>query len=288
LRSKAAVRIRFPMDPLAARASAGTVTFDVGGQHFKVLRQTIEARPDTLLASLVDDIGTDTSEPIFVDANPERFGHILDWYRYNEMYVQEFIVGAVLRDAKFFLLPDIIKINGSSHVVGYSHAGYVAEGVLMASKAEWPTCDQYVEDTIRELQQHFDTCFRDASQRIKSLDVQPSPYPDNYYDRLSMLLLPEKTIRVFDVSQQNPWLDDQNLCDFRRVWRLIAEIRQRGFTCRVVVVPRNFKCQYVNLAVGLGLDDFLRSGKPSLSKPKRVQICGVNTQSGRLLVNPHI
>jgi len=55
-------------------------------------------------------------------------------------------VGSVLRDAKFSLLPDKIMVNGTSHVVGSS-----LEEVLMAYEAEWPTCDQYVEDTIREL-----------------------------------------------------------------------------------------------------------------------------------------
>jgi len=111
---------------MAEEASSGTVIFDVGGQHFKVLRQTVAARPDTLLATLIDDIGTDCGEPIFVDANPDRFGHILDWYRYGEMYAQEFVIGALLRDAKFFLLPDIMRINGIAHFCGSLSSGSCA------------------------------------------------------------------------------------------------------------------------------------------------------------------
>jgi len=248
---------------LPARASAGTVTFDVGGHHFKVLRKTIEARPDTLLASLVDDIGTDSSEPIFVDANPDRFGHILDWYRYNEMYVQEFIVGAVLRDAKFFLLPDVVRVNGTSHVIGSSQGGIVCEEVLMATKAEWPTCDQYVEDTIRELRQHFENHLRDARQRFPTLGYTAE---NKLLDIFSTSLFPDKTIHVFDAAQRNPWLDSQNLSDFRRMWRLIAELRQKGFKCRLGfgyrLEGRFYKYKSIALHVGLGLIDFLSIGGP--------------------------
>ena len=33
----------------------------------------------------LDDIDTDATEPLFVDTNPDRFEHILDWYSYEDM-----------------------------------------------------------------------------------------------------------------------------------------------------------------------------------------------------------
>merc|ERR1719264_2475799 len=88
-------------------SEAGTVVFNVGGRHFEVLRQTIEARPATLLASLLEDIGTDSGRPIFVDANSDRFAHILEWYRHGEMHVAaDCPVAGIICDARFFLLPD--------------------------------------------------------------------------------------------------------------------------------------------------------------------------------------
>jgi len=83
----------------------GTVVFDVGGRLFRVLRQTIQTRPSALLASLVDDLGTDSSRPMFIDANPDRFSYILDWYRYGEMFIpNDSTIEAVLRDARFFFV----------------------------------------------------------------------------------------------------------------------------------------------------------------------------------------
>jgi len=119
----------------------GTVVFDVSGWTFKVLRQTIESRPNTLLASLLGSVGanSDCDDPIFVDANPERFVHILDWYRYNEMYVQEFAVGGVLRDAKFFSLPDTVQINGISHAIKSSRAKGTHDEAFVVSIPEHPS-----------------------------------------------------------------------------------------------------------------------------------------------------
>ena len=66
-------------------ADPGTVEFDVGGETFKVLEQTIRAKPDTLLCTMLDDPGrpgpNQPSKPIFIEANAKLFPFILDWYR---------------------------------------------------------------------------------------------------------------------------------------------------------------------------------------------------------------
>ena len=81
------------MEPAPKRQRSGSgadgdkAVFNVGGRRFEVLSHLIQNRPSTLLASLLDDIGTDAAEPIYVEANPDRFAHILDWYRHGEMHV---------------------------------------------------------------------------------------------------------------------------------------------------------------------------------------------------------
>jgi len=193
------------------------------------------------------------------------------------MYVQEFIVGAVLRDAKFFLLPDVVRVNGTSHVIGSSQGGIVCEEVLMATKAEWPTCDQYVEDTIRELRQHFENHFRDAQQKL-------STFQASGYEGWSQSVFPDKRIHVCDGAQKNPWLDNHNLNDFRRVFRLIAELTRRGFKCRLAFGVPAYKS--ISVHVGLGLADFLWSGvRPSTPMQNHVKLVGVDTAYGRLMVN---
>ena len=59
----------------------GIVTFDVGGEQFKVLEQSIRAKPETLLCTLLDDPErSDLGKPIFVNGDAKRFRYILDWY----------------------------------------------------------------------------------------------------------------------------------------------------------------------------------------------------------------
>ncbi len=87
---------------MGAVGEGSTVTFDVRGQLFKVLRQSVTQRPSTLLAQLVENMQGD--EHVFIDASAERFSHILDWYTYGEMFASSGISErAVLRDCCFFL-----------------------------------------------------------------------------------------------------------------------------------------------------------------------------------------
>merc|ERR1719150_3021292 len=139
----------------AAALPGDVVVFNVRGRHFEVLPQLIRSHGGTLLASLLDDIGTDGSHPVFVDANPERFAYILDWYRYGEMFVPSSCpVEAVLRDARFLLLPDLIRINGEMHSVSASHVRDVHEDLRKAVVAKWPTFESYVQRLVSETRAH--------------------------------------------------------------------------------------------------------------------------------------
>mmetsp|Transcript_53833 Transcript_53833/g.99513 ORF Transcript_53833/g.99513 Transcript_53833/m.99513 type:complete len:324 (+) Transcript_53833:72-1043(+) len=90
-----------------------TVTFDVGGDKYKVLEQTIRAKPDTLLCTLLDDIGRkDKAQAIFVDGNPKRFPYILDWYRFGSICIPRSIgMDEMRRECAYFQLPDDLKIS---------------------------------------------------------------------------------------------------------------------------------------------------------------------------------
>ncbi len=65
-----------------------TVVFNVRGRMFEVLPELIRSKPTTMLAQLLEDVSTDVAEPMFIDANPGRFEHILDWYRYTGNYLE--------------------------------------------------------------------------------------------------------------------------------------------------------------------------------------------------------
>ena len=103
-----------------------------------------------MLASLLRGIGTDAKQQIFVDANPDRFAYILDWYRHGEMFVPRESVEVVLRDARFFRLPDILKINGVS--VALTPANVRIQDILREKTVEkWRGFAAYVKHIQQEI-----------------------------------------------------------------------------------------------------------------------------------------
>eukprot|EP00928_Gymnodinium_smaydae_P027404 TRINITY_DN21205_c0_g1_i3.p1 TRINITY_DN21205_c0_g1~~TRINITY_DN21205_c0_g1_i3.p1 ORF type:complete len:363 (+),score=68.28 TRINITY_DN21205_c0_g1_i3:71-1090(+) len=132
----------------------GLVTFNAGGRLFEVLPNVIRRHGSTLLANLLDDIGTDRGRPVFVDTNPDRFPYILDWYRYGEMFVpKDVAIDALLRDARFLMLPDNIRINGEIHTVQGSVARSIQELLREKVLAKWPTFQAYVQTIVHETRQ---------------------------------------------------------------------------------------------------------------------------------------
>ncbi|CAK0867218.1 unnamed protein product [Prorocentrum cordatum] len=63
--------------------------FDACGTIFKVPAQVVKAKPDTLLAKLLEASSgaPAANRPVFVDCAPDRFSCILDWYRYGEIHL---------------------------------------------------------------------------------------------------------------------------------------------------------------------------------------------------------
>mmetsp|Transcript_1179 Transcript_1179/g.2393 ORF Transcript_1179/g.2393 Transcript_1179/m.2393 type:complete len:94 (-) Transcript_1179:697-978(-) len=60
--------------------SSQTVTFNVGGKHYEVSISLLEGYPDTVLA---EKAFMETTSPIFLDRDPDRFAYCLDYMRDN-------------------------------------------------------------------------------------------------------------------------------------------------------------------------------------------------------------
>lgn len=215
-----------------------TVIFNVGGRMFEVLRQTIDNYPSTLLPCLAGDIGTDLSSPVFVDANPDRFAHILDWYRYGQMFMPDGPeVQAMLRDARFYLLPDVITINGVSFHVGKDVPLRSYDAVMKDVATSWPGFQEYLDRIVTEADQ---TVAR-AVQHSKF--TQHDDGNCNKEDLTSVVFHSVPlTISMPHIGQfadasfprrEHFWNDETNICNKYRLQALIHELTKRGFVCSV-------------------------------------------------------
>eukprot|EP00929_Paragymnodinium_shiwhaense_P042573 TRINITY_DN22012_c0_g1_i2.p1 TRINITY_DN22012_c0_g1~~TRINITY_DN22012_c0_g1_i2.p1 ORF type:complete len:308 (+),score=25.34 TRINITY_DN22012_c0_g1_i2:101-925(+) len=229
----------------------GTVVFDVGGQLFKTLRQTILRHPDTLLANLLEDIGAATTpDPVFVDANPCRFQHIMDWFRYGEMYVpRQWPLEGLLRDARYFLLPDKVKINGSWHSLMREDVrteAEVRESVARSMKDAWPGFEEDFESILQQLRSDAVSSARrrqdmSLNQHIAAKEnlLHANLLDQSIVDLDCCCLGEEKGTSNFG---RKLWR--QQACNFERLRLLVAELERRGFECHITTPP-----QYVALSV---------------------------------------
>lgn len=286
---------RLRHDGTTAEGADGTVVFDVGGRLFKVLRQTVEARPSTLLAILIDDLGTDANQHIFVHANPDRFAYILDWYRYGQMYVptRDFPTEALLRDARFFLLPDTVKINGVTFSIRPSLVEEVRNEVINSVASGWPNFEQCLQDMLADVKTHFIHLGEGAANVRELPDSTVGwqiPYTKGHEDAnpctkldLPRFIFPPKEFRLstrehvrlgFRSGSWHRWLDPENIGSKGRLYLLVRELEKRGFSCNFKESTEEFVLQ-----VGLGFD--LSPGS------QRVHIAGVETHNGCLPVTEH-
>eukprot|EP00971_Amphidinium_carterae_P145736 2888200-Amphidinium_carterae.1 len=76
--------------------------------------QTVRAKPDTLLCTMLDDPAQQRSakKPIFVQGNSCCFQYIMDWYRYGSMRVPSNVsIEMLRRECAYFQLPDDVSIK---------------------------------------------------------------------------------------------------------------------------------------------------------------------------------
>jgi len=255
--------------PAEGSFSSGTVIFNIGGQHFEVLRRTIDAHPKALLASLVQDVSSFASpdEPVFVDANAERFAHILDWYRYGEMFLPPGpMVAAVLRDARFFLLPEKVTVNGVVHTLSSGGAQGPFESVMKGVIERWEGFDEYVERMVTQ-----------ANRAWTSLMQVSRTAQDDYFDgNVDFGTLRPHSVRLADSEDagSRKWKDPKNVCNVYRLQLLVYELNRRGFACDV---------QADQYEVMLHMSARRPGGSSGVVQA--VQVEGVKVECGRLAVN---
>jgi len=203
--------------------SHGAVNLNVRGQRFEVLPELILGKPETLLAQLLCDIGTDASKPIFVDANARRFEHILDWYRYGRMFVEEGPrLEAVLHDAMFFLLPDTVVINGRARTTGSAHVGEMtADTAKGISKSyvdgvvgDWPDFDALFADVVHGVRGKVTELVRRSS--VKS--------PCSVSDEISVVPV---DLASLDAALQNRCCEQ--VISVHRQRAFVHKLREAGF-----------------------------------------------------------
>jgi len=210
-----------------SRAGSDVAAFNVGGRRFEVLSQLIESHPSTLLANLLDDISTDAAEPIYVEANPERFAHILDWYRHGEIHMASSCsLDALLRDARYFMLPDVVKINGVEYFTKRSDALSTQATFRRNMLAKWPTFHTYVESLLAEVDAHCGAA-ADASDLVQTPPTPPQLRQLHY----EQLLVKRFTLTKELLEGAQVWVDTANVCNVQRLRLLIDELSNRGYRC---------------------------------------------------------
>mmetsp|Transcript_19181 Transcript_19181/g.43044 ORF Transcript_19181/g.43044 Transcript_19181/m.43044 type:complete len:296 (+) Transcript_19181:103-990(+) len=253
-----------------ARSSKDTVVFSVGGCRFEILKQIIRSRGSTLLGNLLDDISTDDSQPIFVDANPDRFTHILDWYRFGEIHLPSSCpIEAILQDARYFMLPDVLKINGEVRTLRKSAVTDVHDELRKAVLQRWPSFEAYVHSLstqtkacVESLAAKSDEVDTDVLDSIMSTDLRSectggerptdkrilSVYKDFVLAEVSKI--DETDPNALEVQSMAPmfmfsevpaarwkhrwrWVDETNVCNDLRLRLLKAELERMGYLCIV-------------------------------------------------------
>jgi len=273
----------------STQSSNDVVTFNVGGRHFEVLKLTIQRHPSTLLAQLLDDISTSKDEVLFVDANPDRFQYILDWYRHGAMFVRTEWIPALLLDARYFLLPDCVKINGRKYDLQPPTLPCVQE-IFDEQKAKviakWPSFKGYVkrlaEETMaKAMHSDHDSVIDLVKQKRGSVyfgrngshgHTDLSSLGDNMCWH-EVQISGRRSIEYDSDSDDSPaagpvhfpslWNDKDNVCNAARLQVLVQELQSLGFDCRV----HHFGTE-ITLRVGVNL---------RRSPPLSIAIEGVDT-----------
>jgi len=226
----------FSDQPQISGSSCGTILFDVRGRMFKVLPELINSKPSTLLAQLLDDVAADVAQPIFVDANPSRFDLILDWYRYGEMFLPKGMpLPALLRDCDFFLLPDVVVVNGipRSTLRGQSsaissHADHVREQFVDGILDQWPSFDAFFQERLAELSHAFQT--RPTSTGCNVWDV--GDISQSYIDtRIQLRQVCQERTRQLQRLQYE-WTFPNDVCSMDRAKVFAMKLHDRGYTCK--------------------------------------------------------
>lgn len=144
-----------------------TVTFDVGGQIFKISRTTLDKYPASVLTTLShQNQGDEPHESIFIDANGERFRYCLDYMRHGRAFLPWNVSkDAVLHDLDYFGIGNVDPDNINESTASLAAAAQMFK-VESQYQQELQEYDARIEEIERE-KQHLmvaHACFRKFSQ----------------------------------------------------------------------------------------------------------------------------
>ena len=64
--------------------TTNTIKFNVGGKHFEVSRDLVEAHSETMLGKLISETWQqDPEDTVFIDRDGDIFAHVLNYLRYG-------------------------------------------------------------------------------------------------------------------------------------------------------------------------------------------------------------
>lgn len=271
---------------IGSAPDSGTVIFNVRGRHFELLPELIYSKPDTLLAQLMQDIGTVASKPVFVDANPDRFEHIIDWYRYGEMFPPQGLpIAALLRDASFFLLPHEVVIGGERHKLlprgsakegkeGVHVAGEIRDTYIASVLSKWHGFDDFFQARISEIRAAFD-------ERSNSSDTAITD--PNRLRTSSATELCDFRVRIPILESVRPvrwaWQDMHNL---NRVCAFKYKLEESGFTCSFEPFTCSFEPLHAYRSLSVLLPRASGGRQASVQIDQPVEVFSICPYQGRL------
>lgn len=194
--------------------------FDACGTIFKVSAQVVKAKPDTLLAQLLEASSgaPSANRPVFVDCAPDRFSYILDWYRHGEIHMPASVpVEALLLDARSLQLPGELVVNGVTHSTaaasGPGAARKVARGLVAEVEGRWRGFQRFLEQTLSSVASHF--------QQVGEISHSQEEVFDSYdFPPFVMALYGEKG-----------WTDVSHVCSGPRARMLALKLEGCGYLC---------------------------------------------------------
>lgn len=238
-----------PTPPPAPKPLGPMATLDVGGQIFKFSASLIRSKPSTLLAQLVDSAGGNDEprggspnggRPIFVDAAPERFTCILDWYRYGEIHVPRSVpVAAVLQDAKRLGLPNEIVINGVARSTGANVAQKVGRDLMAGVVRQWPGFSTFLAQLLDTIREHFQAvgdlsgaklgaAGNQRPPRTMAADAECASEGKEDAEEEEAYDFPPFVLPLYD---EKGWVDQHHVCSAARARALALRVEERGYRC---------------------------------------------------------
>jgi len=211
--------------PSSKTSAPAVAQFDICGQIFKISSKLILAQPDTLLAKLLSEsVGqSDKTCPIAVDVSPERFPHILDWYRYGELFLPTTVSAeAVLRDAARLELPEEVVVNGVSRSTAPAHtAQKVGRDLIAAVLNRWPSFDSFLAGTLTDIDKHFEKVGSTSATSTAAEEVEDE-VAEEAFD------FPRFALPVF---AEEGWLSSREVCSTPRARVLALKLEELGYQC---------------------------------------------------------